>query len=716
MYSQKVTERTLNDFARREGWMPEPRSVAECDEFCFYIDSITETKTLKTGNKFFWKDDKSPTGERIKWIRRWIENEQFYCFASAEYFVTRYGKIRDASGSIVHFEFRLAQRIFLAALAECDDQQKAIQLFILKARQLGISTCVALFFLHRILFVSNTYAVMASVSIPQSEKLNGMVELTSGRLPFWLGPGKKSIKAKEPRWYNGSLLSVQSGSQEVGIAQGTSPNCLHISELGDYTNPKRTLVEGLLPACHQLPTLFMVWEGTGSMSTIWQKEYWDYTVANHGTGARFSPFFIPPACAKDLYPPKEWLKANPIPSGWEPIDRTRKMRRRAELFVRQTDYLSNVLGRRWEMDRDFQWFWECGYKEAVGSHAENEYLAMTAVTPEDAFQSKDSPVFEPEVIEVVTANRERSYMPYAVTGRTILMGNDNKPYRPHEEMIETRQPEITLNWEANDGNEYRWNLVPLKQFDDSKDENCFDKLLIFKAPEEGALYSLAIDTAHGLNQPNEDRGSLMVKKNNEGREPDEQVASFTSLRVNSPQMGRIAAAVAVLYGTDGNGVVTSGNPLIVKFIIEQVRKAGDECMSQLKIMGFLDHHIMIRLDKKGTIDANQGHQEGWFTRAYNRSYLLERFVDAVNSGWFIIHDPILIRQLATFMRKYKERGLAMLEHATGAHDDNIFSAAMAWTTDHELENTALRIQSRYPLKKKEEIQIDEWCARFLTID
>lgn len=706
----------LYEYARRDKWMPTPHTVAEVDEFVAYIESITGVVRNQAGSRYSWKDDKAPKASELKRIARFVENENKMCFADAAYFATRYGRIRDAGERIIHFDFRVAQKIFLAALAECDNLQVAIQLFILKARQLGISTVVALFFLHRILFRSNTYAIMASVSIPQSEKLASMIDTTVSRLPFWLGSGKKTIKAKEPRWYNGSLLSVQAGNQEVGIAQGTTPSCIHISEIGDYKNPKRVLEEGLFPACHPLKSLFMILEGTGSMATIWQKEKWEYYVANWGKGGRFRPFFIPPACAGDLYPHKDWLRAKPIPEGWEPMDRTRKMRRRGELYVRQTDYLSSVLGRHWEMDREFQWYWECLYKEAVASHSENEFLSQYAPTPEDAFQSKDSPVFEPDVIELVTSNRERQYMAYAVTGRTILMGNENRPYEPHPEQIDTRQPDIVLNWEANDGNEYRWSLVPLKAFDDEKDENCFDKLLIKVAPEEGAEYAIAIDTAHGLNQPNEDRAQLSVHKDNHGLEPDEQVASFTSLRVNSPQMARIAAAVAVLYGTDGNGTVTAGNPLMAKFIIEQVRKPGDECQHQLKIMGFLDHHVMHRYDAKGVIDPNKGSQEGWFTRAYTRSILLERFVDAVNSGWLVLFDPVVIRQLATFMRKYKERGLAVMEHSTGSHDDGIFAAAMGWTTLHDLENTAARIQSKYPLKKKEVVVEDQWCGRYFLID
>ena len=633
------------------------------------------------------------------------------CFASAEYFVTRYAFIRAANTQIVHFDFRLAQRIFLAFLAECDDLQIAIQLFILKARQLGVSTVTALFFLHRILYVANTYAIVASVQVEQSKKLKNMIDTCQEKLPFWLRVGQTSTKVNEPKWTNGSRLSVQAGAQEVGIGQGDSPSCLHISELGDYTNPAHTLDEGLFPACHQLPSLFMVLEGTGSTATTWQKEKWELYSSGRG---RFKAFFIPPACATDLYPPESWLRQHPVPEPWSQhvTDTTRKMRRRGELYVRSTDYLWKVLGQHWEMPKEFQWFWQFGYEEAVAGHTEREFLAANAVTPTDAFQSKDDPVFTQETITLVTEAREKSYAAYAITGRTILMGNENKPYEPNPDDVNPNEPNIVLDWTGLDDNQYRWNLVPLRPFDDSTDEPCFDKLLVFEEPKHGAEYCIAIDTAGGLNKPNEDRSTLSVQKFGHGREPDVQVASFTSLRVNSPQMARIAAAVAVLYGTDGNGNLTSANPLVIKFIIEQTRKPGDECQSQLKIMGFLDHHIMLRIDKKGNILPDSGHQEGWFTRAYTRPYLLDRWVDAVNTGWIALNDPIVIRQLATFVRKYVGgEGRSEMIHEQGQHDDNIFASAMGLTTFHELENSAARIQSRWPLTKKVKDALeDEWAA------
>ena len=717
MYSDRIIQSTLDDFSRREGWRPEFHSVEQVDEFCSYVDSLIDTDANSRNSYFSWKAGKRPSDSRIQMIKRWVRNEQFCCFASAEYFATRYGRIRDAEERVIHFNHRLAQRIFHNALAECDDEQIAIQLYILKCRQLGVSTVVALYFLHRILFRSNTYAVMASVQAQQSEKLAAMIDLTWSRLPFWLIPAKTIIKAREPKWANGSALSVQSGTQEVGIAQGTTPTCIHISEVGDYANPKRVLEEGLFPACHPTKSLFMVLEGTGSMASPWQKEKWDYYTANYGKGGRFRPFFIPPACARDLYPHADWLRAHPIPAVWSPGEETRRMRRRAELFVRSTDYLWKVLGQHWEMDREFMWYWECLFQEAVASHSEKEFLAQYAPTPDDAFQSENTPVFTRETINMVTTGRKKVYKAYAVTGKTILVGDENRPYMPNPDEVDPNEYAISLRWEANDGNSYEWELIPLKAFDDSTDEACFDKLLVFEPPEDGAEYAIAIDTAHGLNTPNEDRAKVSVHKDGKSVTPDVQVASFTSIRVSSPQMARIAAAIAVLYGTDGNGNVTSANPLIAKFVIEQVRKAGDECQHQLKIMGFLDHHIMHWYDSKGNIDPNKGTKEGWRTTTWSRPILVDRFIEAVNTGWLVLNDPVALREMATWVRKHKgQQGKPFIEHEDGAHDDSLFAAAMCWTTLHDLENTALRLARKFNPPKREETHDDAWCSSAMTID
>lgn len=556
---------------------------------------------------------------------------------------------------------------------------------------------------------------MASVQAQQSEKLGKMTDVTWNRLPFWLPPAKTGVKEKEPVWSNGSNLSIQSGNQEVGIAQGHAPSCVHISEIGDYTRPRRVLEEGLLPACHQLRSLFLVWEGTGSTASPWQKEKWDYYTANYGQGGRFRTIFIPPCCAADLYPTDDWIRANPIPESWHPLEATIRMKHRGELFVRSTEYLTKVMGPNWTMDREYMYFWEAGWREAVASHSEKTFLSQMACTPDEAFQSKFDAVFSDETIHVVTKHREKNYMAYAVTGKTILMGSDNSPYIPPEEEIDWELPRIPLKWEANDGNIYEWELVPLLPFDDSDDVRCFDKLLVFQEPQDGATYSEGIDTADGLDLPNEDRSTVAVHINREGKDRDEQVAAFTSIRVNSAQMARIAAAIAVYFTTDWNGNITSSNEMGMRFIIEQIRKTGDECQLQLKIMGFYDHHVMHFYDDKGNVDPNRGHKEGWRTARWSRPYLLQKFVDAVNSHWFKPNCPILIRQLKTFVRKEKG-GISEMGHESGQHDDNIFANAMAFLTAHDMENTAARLEAKYRLPEETQTAVDErWATNEVAL-
>lgn len=230
MYSTRVIETTLDGFARKNGWRPEPHSIAEVEEFTAYIDSIIEVDSNSVNKYYDIRSGVRLTQNMRDWIRRWIENEQFMCFADAAYFMSRYAFICGVGEEVFRYEPRDSQKIFHSIIAEFDDLQVAIELFILKARQLGFSTAVAVYFLHRILFRVHTRAVMASVQQKQSDLIGRIQETCWKRLPFWLPPPKTVLKTSTPEWANGSILSIQSGSQAFGIAQGWTPSCIHISE------------------------------------------------------------------------------------------------------------------------------------------------------------------------------------------------------------------------------------------------------------------------------------------------------------------------------------------------------------------------------------------------------------------------------------------------------------------------------------------------------
>lgn len=709
MYSNRVIEKTLDGFAAKNGWRPEPHSIEEVEEFIAYVDSIIDVDSNSVNRYYDIKPGVRLTQARRDWVRRWIKNEQFMCFASAEYFTTRYAWICGVGEEIFRYVPRDSQKIFHSIISEFDDQQVAIELFILKARQLGFSTAVAVYFLHRILFRVHTRAVMASVQQKQSDLIGRIQDTCWNRLPFWLPPPKTVMKTSTPEWANGSILSIQSGSQAFGIAQGWTPSCIHISEVGDIPNPRKTLEEGLFRAAHSTSNLFFVLEGTGNGDTGWQAEKWRYYKANWGKGGRFRPIFVPPACAKDIYPLPDWIRKNPIPEGWRPLEDTLRMKRKGELYIRSTDYLAKAMGSNFEMSREYLWFWDSNWREAVASHTEKVWLGQMPCTDDEALQSQFDLVTNAETIEVITKERELGYVPYAITGKTILIGSENKPYEPNSEEIDFNLPRIPLHHIGTDGNRYDWELVPLKRFDDSQDVNCFNKLLIFKEPKPNLRISIGVDCADGLGMPNEDRSCLYVLINRAGRERDEVAAAFTSINVNSPQMSRIAAAVATLYGED------SASETGCKFAIEQRRKPGDECQHQLKIMGFYYHHRMVMYDAKGMPDPSKATKEGFYTNVWSRPMMLNKLFDAVNTGWLKPNCPILIRQLKEAVRK-ETSGMSRIDHESGKHNDSVFGCGMAYFTAHDMDNTALRQEMRYRSDQEKNAVVDTgWCTQEVTV-
>ena len=220
--------------------------------------------------------------------------------------------------------------------------------------------------------------IMASAQVPQSDKLAKMVWTTWEKLPFWLPPPQTVLKEREPQWANGGALSIQAGSQDVGIAQGSTPTCLHLSEIGDYKTPRKTIEEGVFPAAHQTDALFFVLEGTGStVIGMAEREVGLLQVAL-GPRRKISDRIYPPML-RGRHLPSRRLVEERIRCRKDGRDRrsdeTRRMRRRGELFVRSTDYLAEELGRSWEMGREYMWYWQCGYNEAVASHSEKTYLS-----------------------------------------------------------------------------------------------------------------------------------------------------------------------------------------------------------------------------------------------------------------------------------------------------------------------------------------------------
>jgi hypothetical protein len=141
------------------------------------------------------------------------------------------------------------------------------------------------------------------------------------------------------------------------------------------------------------------------------------------------------------------------------------------------------------------------------------------------------------------------------------------------------------------------------------------------------------------------------------------------------------------------------DPRGIKFSIEQVEGPGDTCQNQLKIMGFNYHHIPGRLDGRKIRDENR-HREGWYSNKTTVPILMDRFVEAVNGGWYIPRSKWLIEELKTLERHTKDGGRDVMTHQKNKHDDRIRAAAQSYLNCHTYDDLAMRSQRRYAVPKK----------------
>jgi hypothetical protein len=679
-------------------------TLGQVQEFTAYIKSITK---IESNSKGSWIDSvASMTEKRRQEIRRWVQNEQVLCGLDYHYWRDNYSYVVDEGGQVKKFANRRSQDVFDAVVADLEERQAGIQILTLKARQVGITTLVALYFIHKMLFIPNTLSVMASVQKSKSEEIEIKLNTAYEMCPFWLIPARTPKRS----FANGSRLMIESGMQPKGIAQGQTPNNIHISEIGIIPNPHNVIEEGLLPATHANKNLFMVFEGTGSGNVGWFPDFWK-SQKRDWPHSRMRPVFISWPLATDLYPQSDWLRANPVPPGFyeKRLDATKAHIARCEAYIRNTDYLAKVVGYNYCVPIEQQWFWQFEYIGAKERHSLQQHAARLPADDFEALTGVHDSVFDAETImeleeDIYEVNindgskyRREPMQAYAIKGHSIgeaFYPDDDDP------SIDNYKDRIKLHWENNRGEEYDWELIPLLPIDEETESFTFDKLLVFEPPIPRSVYSCGVDTAHGLGKEDEDRFCASMTRVASGSGADLQVAELTSIRFSPAQAVPFLAAMATWYGKscrDQRGV---------KFSIEQVEGPGDTCQNQLKIMGFNYHHTPGRLDGRKIKDENK-HREGWYSSKTTVPILMDRFVEAVNGGWYIPRSKWLIEELKTLERQTKDGGRDVMTHQKNKHDDRIRAAAQSYLNCHTYDDLSGRAQRRYNVPQAKKKNPDE---------
>jgi hypothetical protein len=694
MYSQKIIDANLDLFEAKNAWRPVYHTLGEVNEF---KEGINKLVKIGSNSKGSWIEglNYAITDKRMGEIRRWVENEQVICGLDSLYFESRYAFVCDEKGQIYKFQPRLSQQIYNSIIADFDEKQVSIELLILKGRQLGITTQTALKFLHRMLFLPHTQSIMASVKAEASQLIKRILDTAYERCPFWLVP----YKTPKGGYSNGSILSIQSGMQATGLAQGWTPSCIHLSELADIPDPTKTIEEGLFRAAHSSKNLFMVLEGTGGGNTGWLADTWRAAKEDWPKGqSRLCPVFIPWPMCPEIYPQPDWIRKFPIENSWRPSEATRRHVSRCESYIRNTPYLSRVAGINYRMPVEQQWYWEFNYNQACKNHTQRTWASQMPADDFESLTGKHDPIFEQDVIDEVENNiyeivgdrrqRKNVVQEFAIIGHDV-----DESFYPDPSIIDTSKQVVTVKWKSHRDQRYEWEMIPLLPMDEQVERNTMDRVLIYEEPQKGQYYSCGIDTADGLGKEDEDRTVLSVANNRFQGEADKQVAEFTSNKVNAAQVVAFAACLGAYYGPycpDSRGM---------KYVIEQIGRPGETCQHQLKMMGFNHHHKPKRYDNK-KIKSEAGSHEGWWSSSWSVPILMTRFVEAVNGGWYVPSSKWLIEELKT-LERHATSGKSKMEHRSGKHDDRVRAAAQSYFTAHDMDILTERAKRRYdvPVKK-----------------
>ncbi len=714
MYARSIVEERIELAERKLGFSLEYHRPNEIDDFAKrleekYSDIYATASRASQGSKdpqsslqtSLLSDLGNPEGSKLSSDEiRFIQNERALCMCDAGYFMESYYWIKSPTG-IVRFAFLPAQRIYMAVVAELEKRGCPIELIILKARQLGISTVVEGLTLHRVNFGYGINAVVASADQQKTGKMAQMTFMGYDMLPWWMAAlSTRRVESDKGMLVFGGLrsgISFQHGSQTSGIARGDTVKIYHLSECASYANPKEQIEASLFKCVHPFPDVFGNLESTAEGDVGWFADTYWYSKLRFDEGqARNCALFLSWCLATEKYPTITELRTRPVPDDWEPCSETRSMMSRAKAYIHSNSVLEKVVGHNWELSRERAWYWERNFLEHRAKGIEKLWYQEMPTDDKEAFQSSYDNVFGREVIAEVDSRRRGNYHVYTIIGQSI-----EDRYEPDPDEIDEDEKIVPVSFTSPRGVTYRWELVPV-QFEEwfsgidgikAEDEDHLNKFFVWLDPQRGYDYSIGIRTGTGIGI-----GQTVISVARRARnemEQDEQAAEFRSYDISHVEAYAWAMAIASYYSRYmGIGGVTKRQPYVT---IEQMESVGDTTYTQMRKMGYRRFHRMTRYDSNAS-DMKQTNRRkvGWFSSAWSTPIYTDTFVLFVQNGWFKLNSPFTIWECDKWEAHVKgEGGKVKYLASENSTDSGLLAAAMAAFCVNDMKSLTERTKKRF---------------------
>lgn len=208
-------------------------------------------------------------------------------------YIENFVKIRDKNSNIVPLILNKPQQRLYEVIKTQKDQGRPVRIIILKARQMGFSTCTGGIMLSLTTTHKNKQAAIVAHQEDSTTNLFNMYKLMYENLPAPLKPTQKASNAKELVFNNKSNTGLNSRIRCMtagtgGVGRSFTINYLHISELAFWKGDVKETMLGLMQAVPNTPDSMVIIESTANGYEEYQ-ERWEAAVKGESD---FYPLFV----------------------------------------------------------------------------------------------------------------------------------------------------------------------------------------------------------------------------------------------------------------------------------------------------------------------------------------------------------------------------------------------------------------------------------------
>jgi len=198
-------------------------------------------------------------------MQKKLQTEIEKCKNDFDYFCYTYLKIVDKNGRLVLLKPNIAQQKFLYNLEDNP------WIYILKARQLGLTTIIAAKLFHAALFTPNFKVAVLAHTREAAKSIFNIYRRYYNNLPKFLRFKTEAANVNELIFFHGGTIKV--GSASSNSFRGSTYNSLHLSEFAFYDNIEATIQSVFQTAT---PNAAIILEttanGLNDAQTIWNDD------------------------------------------------------------------------------------------------------------------------------------------------------------------------------------------------------------------------------------------------------------------------------------------------------------------------------------------------------------------------------------------------------------------------------------------------------------